>query len=73
MIKENEEMLKIINLTKAYRNVRAVDDFSLEIEKGHIYGIIGPNGAGKTTFFKLLAGLRSRLPAEFWLPRENLL
>ena len=55
--KENEEMLTILNLTKAYKNVRAVDDFSLEIEKGHIYGIIGPNGAGKTTFFKLLAGL----------------
>lgn len=50
-------MLKISNLTKKYKGVTALDNFNLEIESGHIYGIIGPNGAGKTTFFKLLAGL----------------
>lgn len=50
-------MLKILNLTKKYKELTAVDNFNLEIKNGHIYGIIGPNGAGKTTFFKLLAGL----------------
>lgn len=50
-------MLKIVNLTKKYKNKIAVNRFNLEIEKGHIYGFIGPNGAGKTTFFKMLAGL----------------
>ncbi len=50
-------MLKVSNLTKAYKGVNAVEDFTVHIEKGHIYGIVGPNGAGKTTFFKMLAGL----------------
>lgn len=50
-------MLTIRNLTKRYKKDVAVNNFNVEIEKGHIYGIIGPNGAGKTTFFKILAGL----------------
>lgn len=50
-------VLKILNLTKKYKEIIAVDNFNFEIKSGHIYGIIGPNGAGKTTFFKLLAGL----------------
>lgn len=50
-------MLTIKNLTKSYKNTKAVDCFNLKIERRHIYGIVGPNGAGKTTFFKLLAGL----------------
>lgn len=51
------DVLKILNLTKKYKEIIAVDNFNFEIKSGHIYGIIGPNGAGKTTFFKLLAGL----------------
>lgn len=50
-------MLKITNLTKTYKKINAVENFNIEIKKGHIYGVIGPNGAGKTTFFKMLAGL----------------
>ncbi len=52
-------MLKITNLNKKYKNVSAVEDFNLEIENGHIYGVVGPNGAGKTTFFKMMAGLEA--------------
>ena len=45
-------MLKIENLTKTYGQKKAVDNLSLEIENGHIYGFIGHNGAGKTTTLK---------------------
>jgi len=47
-------------LTKVYRSrwtrreVRAVDDLSLKVPRGSIFGLLGPNGAGKTTFVKLL-------------------
>ena len=50
-------MLKIENLTKTYGNKKAVDNLSLHIEKGEIYGFIGHNGAGKTTLIKLLTRL----------------
>jgi ABC-2 type transport system ATP-binding protein len=45
------------NVSKHYRNVRAVDNVSFEIEKGRIMGLFGPNGAGKTTLLKALLGL----------------
>jgi len=45
------------NVSKFYKDVRAVDDVSFEIEKGKITGLIGPNGAGKTTLLKAVLGL----------------
>lgn len=50
-------MLKIENLTKTYGQKKAVDNLSLEIGNGHIYGFIGHNGAGKTTTLKSIAGI----------------
>ena len=50
-------MLKIENLTKTYGQKKAVDNLSLEIENGHIFGFIGHNGAGKTTTLKSIAGI----------------
>jgi len=45
------------NVSKRFKDVRAVDDVSFEIEKGKIMGLIGPNGAGKTTLLKAVLGL----------------
>lgn len=50
-------MLKIQNLTKRYGDKTAVDNLSLEIKSGEIYGFIGHNGAGKTTTIKSCCGL----------------
>lgn len=52
-------MLKIRNLTVRYGSKTAVDNLSLEIEKGEIYGFIGHNGAGKTTTIKAVTGILS--------------
>ncbi len=55
--------VEIRNLVKTYRSsfkretFRAVDDVSLSIEAGHVYGLIGPNGSGKSTTMKALLGL----------------
>lgn len=50
-------MLKIEGLTKVYGDKKAVDNLSLHIQKGEIYGFIGHNGAGKTTTIKSCAGI----------------
>lgn len=50
-------MIEIINFTKRYGDLVAVDNLSMKIEEGDICGFIGPNGAGKTTTIKFLATL----------------
>lgn len=50
-------MLKIEHLTKTYGEKKAVDDLSLHIRQGEIYGFIGHNGAGKTTTLKSVVGI----------------
>ncbi len=50
-------MIQTDGLTKRYKNVVAVDDLSMEILRGRVYGLLGPNGSGKTTTMGLLLGL----------------
>ena len=50
-------MLKIVNLTKKYKDKKAVDNLSLEVKPGEIFGFIGHNGAGKTTTIKSIVGI----------------
>lgn len=50
-------MLEIVNLVKRYGKFTAVDQLSLSIQDGSIFGFVGPNGAGKTTTMKIMAGL----------------
>lgn len=51
------EILSVKNLGISFGGLRAVDSFSISIQKGELYGLIGPNGAGKTTVFNLLTGV----------------
>jgi ABC-2 type transport system ATP-binding protein len=46
-----------IDVTKRYGALTAVDDISLQVAQGEVYGVLGPNGAGKTTFLRMLFGL----------------
>jgi ABC-type multidrug transport system ATPase subunit len=50
-------MIRTQGLTKRYGRVLAVDDLSLEVDEGDIYGFLGPNGSGKTTTVRMLLGL----------------
>ena len=53
-------VLKITGLTKKYKNVKVLDDISMEIKKGQIYGLIGLNGAGKSTLIRVITGLAAK-------------
>jgi ABC-2 type transport system ATP-binding protein len=50
-------MIELVHLRKEYDNVLAVDDLTLTIPQGEIFGLIGPNGAGKTTTIRMACGL----------------
>ena len=68
-------MLKIEHLTKQYGEKKAVDDLSLHIRPGEVYGFIGHNGAGKTTTLKACAGILQFEKGEIYVDgvsvREN--
>lgn len=52
-----ENAISIQNISKQYNGLRAVDDVSLQVQAGTIFGLLGPNGAGKTTLIKMLTTL----------------
>ena len=65
-------LLQVKNLGINFGGLKAVDDFSVNIEKGRLYGLIGPNGAGKTTVFNLLTGVYKPSTGTFRLDGELL-
>jgi ABC-2 type transport system ATP-binding protein len=50
-------MIKLINLTKNYGKLTAVNNINLDVPQGQVFGFLGPNGAGKTTTIRMMAGL----------------
>lgn len=50
-------MIKVKNVTKHFDDYKVLDDISLEVKKGTIYGLVGPNGAGKTTIINHITGV----------------
>lgn len=50
-------MIKLVNLTKLYGKLTAVNGINLEVAQGEVFGFLGPNGAGKTTTIKMMTGL----------------
>jgi ABC-2 type transport system ATP-binding protein len=66
-----DTVIKIQNISKRYRTVSALNDFSLDIPRGTIYGLIGPNGAGKTTLLRILAALISPTTGQVWFENEE--
>jgi ABC-2 type transport system ATP-binding protein len=54
---QNESIIEVRNLTKAFNKFVAVDDVSFDVRKGEIFGLLGPNGAGKSTTLRLLSTL----------------
>ena len=51
-------MIRVRHISKRYRDTVAVDDVSLDVREGEVFGLLGPNGAGKTTTMEMVEGLR---------------
>jgi ABC-2 type transport system ATP-binding protein len=73
----NSEAVHTENLTKVYKDfwgrdkVRALDDLSLKIHRGEVFGLLGPNGSGKSTTIKLLLGLIFPTRGKAWVLGED--
>ena len=65
-------MLEIKNINKNFGGLRAVNNASMNIDKGSITGLIGPNGAGKTTLFNTIAGVYAPDEGEIFLENQNI-
>lgn len=60
MTEPTQIAIRVQGLTRTYKGVAAVDNLSLEVHTGDIYGFLGPNGAGKTTAMRMMLGLIRR-------------
>ncbi len=65
-------MIKISNLTKYYGDVLAVNNLSLEVNKGEIFGFIGPNGAGKSTTIRCILKLVNTTKGQIYIDGEEI-
>lgn len=63
----SEYLLEISHVSKYFQGLVAINDLSMKVKKGQIYGIIGPNGAGKTTLFNCITGIyRAEIGQILW-------
>jgi branched-chain amino acid transport system ATP-binding protein len=65
VVDNTSPLLQLSAIGKQFGGLRALDDVSLHIRRGEIYGLIGPNGAGKTTLFNIITGLYQADDGEF--------
>ena len=66
------EIIKVSNIVKNYKDVKALKGVSLSIEEGELYGLLGVNGAGKTTLIKILSGLTKKTSGEAYIKGYSL-
>ena len=67
-----EELLKINDMSMVFGGLRAVSNFSMEINKGELIGLIGPNGAGKTTAFNMITGVYTPTEGDVYFDGERI-
>ena len=63
--------IKVINVSKAFKDEMIIEDVNLEMTGGHIYGLIGRNGSGKSVFLKLLCGFLEPTTGKILVDGEN--
>ncbi len=68
-----DKAIVLDGLTKKYKNNRGIEDITLSVEKGEIFGFLGPNGAGKTTAMKIMTGLMKSDRGDVFLNGHSIL
>lgn len=66
------DIIEIKNLTKFYGNIKGIENLTLSVKKGEIFGFLGPNGAGKTTTIRTLFGLLHATRGEAYIFGKNI-
>ena len=66
------EIIRVSNIVKEYKDVKALKGVSLSINEGELYGLLGVNGAGKTTLIKILSGLTRKTSGEAYVKDYSL-
>ncbi len=70
---ENDNIIEIKNLTKKFKDLKAVDDISFKVKRGEFFAFLGPNGAGKSTTIKILTTLLSPTSGSIYVNGFNIL
>jgi ABC-type branched-subunit amino acid transport system ATPase component len=64
------EILKLVNVTRQFGGLTAINDVSFSVNQGAIHGVIGPNGSGKTTLFNVISGYYKPTFGEVWFQNQ---
>ena len=70
-MKKSDIVLEILNLKKYYGKVRGIEDISIKLKKGEVYGFIGPNGAGKSTTIRAIMNLINPTSGEIYINNKR--
>jgi len=65
--------IRVESLTKRFETLTALDQLSLEVKRGELFGLVGPDGAGKTTTMRLLCGIMDPTSGEAWVTGHSIL
>ncbi|TLS35058.1 ABC transporter ATP-binding protein [Pseudalkalibacillus caeni] len=72
MMRKNEPIVQIKNLSKKINNKTIIDDLSFELFPGEVYGFLGPNGAGKTTTIRMMVGLMEATKGQVFIKGQSI-
>lgn len=65
------DTIRTENLTKLFNNLKAVDNLTLKVAEGEIFGLVGPDGAGKTTVMRLLTSIMEPTSGAAWIAGKH--
>ena len=66
-------MIELKNVTKTFGSFKALDDLTMTVPQGAVYGLVGPNGAGKTTAFNVITGVYQPTNGAVWFNGEKII